>query len=119
MAPGGLDEAEQLNALGDIAARERKFEAASDYQHEALTLSEKIAPKGDVTIQALQSLGKIETDREKYTPAREFYLRALEIQQQSPTANPLDTARTLQGLGELSAREGSFKGSSRLPRTSN
>ena len=113
LAPGGLDEAEVLGDLGEIAEKEKDFKAALQYQREALTISEKIAPNGELTVRILQNLGRIATEQESYESARAYYQRALQIQQSSAN-QPLAMALTLQGLGELSARTGQFEEASKF-----
>jgi CHAT domain-containing protein/tetratricopeptide (TPR) repeat protein len=105
--PGSLEEGGELNALGEVATRQEDLEAAADYKRQALAIVEKVAPQGPETVDALLSSAKTAFARKQYADARKFCQKALEIQQSNP-GNPLQMAKTFQGLGDLSAREQSW-----------
>ena len=105
LAPDGLEPANTLNNLGEVARSRGDLATAEAYLRRALEINERLVPDSLSVAGSLNNIGTLAADRGDLATAESHYRRALTIQDRlSPEG--LEVARSLHNLANLARRRG-------------
>jgi CHAT domain-containing protein len=78
LAPKGLDAAETLNSIGDVALANNDLARSKSYYERALTIRESLAPRSADLAESLAALATIARRESQLDKAKSYYQQALE-----------------------------------------